>query len=106
MKTETKYKHNQTPWKIVNDEIVDMNGKTILNDGSAAGEYDVELDMEGPNAAFIILAVNSYEKLIDIAEDMADFDCFQPWGTICENCTGGEKPCEPCRARAILAEGK
>lgn len=44
------------------------------------------------------------QRLIDLIERFANFDCFRPWGVLCDYCLGGEQPCEACEAKALLKE--
>jgi hypothetical protein len=42
-----------------------------------------------------------YRKLV---ERMADFDCFRPWGVLCNQCIAGEQPCEACEAKCLTGK--
>ena len=89
--------HTPTPW------IAD--GKTIWGpeDGDGEGSIISERIADADDAAYIVLAVNAHEGLIQIAKWVASFD---------EDCTGDGTPtcvchgCEGARARAALAQAK
>ena len=89
--------HTSLPWNYEETlgepwAVCDKKGDIIANDLNEA------------NAAFIVCTVNSRQKLIDLIERFAEFDCFQPWGVSCNDCISGEKSCESCEAKNILKE--
>ena len=100
-----------TPWAEADGDIYKAN---------QWGEYSVGNDTEPliarlgnrANAAFIVRAVNAYERDQEIIRAFADYDCEQPDGIGCERFDEkygtGSPTCWPCKARQAVdkAEGK
>lgn len=59
---------NIDAWELANTE-----GQRILDDGSAAGEYNQEIDPHGPDAKFIARARTDMPLLVAVAEAAEDF---------------------------------
>ena len=57
-----------SPWKWVDDygeELQDINGDTVIDDGSAGDEYIQTISMNSPDAQLIAAAPEILEALID-----------------------------------------
>jgi len=104
--------HTPTPWKEA--RYSDPDGTIFI---AAAGRHSIAtLHSTGPddeaNAAFIVRAVNAYERDQEIIRAFADYDCEQPDGIGCERFDekygAGSPTCWPCKARQAVAkaEGK
>lgn len=45
-------------------DVIDPSGRRVFSDGSACGEYGADIDLDGPDAAFIMAARTDVPRLV------------------------------------------
>lgn len=68
------------------------------------GDVQIWADVVKEDAIYIVHAVDTYDALVRLADRVADFECFKPFGVLCINNVGGEEACEACTAKELLAK--
>ena len=71
--------HTKGPWKWTQAGggwwvLLGGNGETVCDDGSACGEYNREIDPDGPNARLIAAAPDLLEALKALRDKVADYE--------------------------------